>query len=33
VLKKIGFASLGATNASGGMRFELRRAADQSIRR
>jgi ribosomal-protein-alanine N-acetyltransferase len=33
VLKKIGFTSLGATNASGGMRFELRRAADQSIRR
>jgi ribosomal-protein-alanine N-acetyltransferase len=33
VLKKIGFASLGATNSSGGMRFELRRAADQSSRR
>jgi ribosomal-protein-alanine N-acetyltransferase len=32
VLKKIGFASLGATNSLGGMRFELRRAADHSIR-
>ncbi len=33
VLRKIGFAALGTTNASGGMRFELRRAADQSARR
>jgi [ribosomal protein S5]-alanine N-acetyltransferase len=33
VLRKIGFAPLGATNASGGMRFELRRGVDQSTRR
>jgi [ribosomal protein S5]-alanine N-acetyltransferase len=33
VLEKIGFARLGATNTSGGMRFELRRSADHSIRR
>lgn len=33
VLRKIGFATVGTTNASGGMRFELRRTADHSIRR
>lgn len=33
VLTKIGFASRGATNASGGMRFELRRSRDYSMRR
>jgi RimJ/RimL family protein N-acetyltransferase len=33
VLKKIGFASQGATNTLGGMRFELRRTADHSMRR
>jgi ribosomal-protein-alanine N-acetyltransferase len=33
VLKKIGFASRGATNASGGMRFELRRDRDYSTGR
>lgn len=33
VLKKIGFATLGATNNSGGMRFELRRTAAHSIDR
>ena len=32
VLKKIGFIALGATNDAGGMRFELRRASDQSTR-
>jgi len=30
VLRKIGFAPLGATNAAGGMRFELRRVGGQS---
>ncbi|MEA3175045.1 MAG: [ribosomal protein S5]-alanine N-acetyltransferase [Gammaproteobacteria bacterium] len=33
VLKKIGFAPLGATNTLGGMRFELRRTADYSMSR
>jgi ribosomal-protein-alanine N-acetyltransferase len=32
VLKKIGFSSQGATNAAGGMRFELRRPSGQSQR-
>jgi ribosomal-protein-alanine N-acetyltransferase len=33
VLRKIGFAPLGTTNASGGMRFELRRGTNHSTRR
>jgi ribosomal-protein-alanine N-acetyltransferase len=33
VLKKLGFASRGATNAAGGMRFELRRSLDYSTGR